>query len=382
MKQKDLEHSQPVTGGGAIFWREQLGYMRHSQLARRLLAAILLVSTVGALMATLTELAFDYHHDVDQVHVALDDLQKTTSHTLAYNLWVVNPEALRRQLADLLRLPSIRYVEVVENDGTRYQAGHAVVPVRDRVERTFKLEYQHPLSGRTLLLGTMRIEASTADIKSRLFERFLLILCTQGLKTFLVSFFILGFFQWLVTRHLRRITRQARRINYLSLREPLTLDRIPEDDELNELVDAFNQMRRNLLRDIELWEKNEKSLATENALNQLTLNMMPDAVIRTDNRSLVTWLNPLAQQIVGDVRRQGVGMLLGELLSSAPGFVSASAERLFVDMQNSHDPLHRQLVFVRPDGRVLRGSVSAMMMRDAERQPQGLVLIVRALEKV
>ncbi len=364
--------------------RAGLWALRHSHLARRLLATVLLVSTLGALLATFTELALDYRYDVEQVHADLDALQKTTAGTLAYNLWIVNPQALNRQIADLLRLPGVRYVEVVENDGTRYQAGHEVQPLRDRVERIFKLEYVHPVTGSAMLMGTVRIEASTAEIKSRLFDRFLVILCTQGLKTFAVSFFILSFFQWRITRHLRSVTQQARRINYLNLRQPLTLDRLHEDDEINELVDAFNQMRRNLLRDIELWEDNEKALMAENALAQATLNGLPEITLRTDSRSQVSWINRMGE----DMLREGAhampglhGRLLGEVLPAAKGFANASVERLFLDAQGG-GVLRRRVMFRHPTGRIFGAQASAVLLRDGEKQSLGLVLVLRELSEI
>jgi PAS domain-containing protein len=384
-KESGLRHRNREGKGEAIKaepWHEQVRRMRHSQLARRLLAAVLLVSTLGALLATFTELALDYRYEVDQVHGDLDALQKTTAGTLGYNLWIVNPQALQRQIADLLRLPNVHYVEIVENDGTRYHGGRPVLPERDRVERVFKLEYLHPVSGRSELMGTVRIEASTAEIKRRLFDRFLVILGTQGLKTFLVSVFILSFFQWLVTRHLRNITQQARRINYLNLREPLTLNRHAEDDELNELVDAFNQMRRNLLRDIELWEHNEKALMAENALAQATLNQLPEVTLRTDNRSQLTWINRLGEQMLLQGSESMHGRLLGEVLPAAKGFANVSADRLFLDVQSSGIVVRRRVVFRHAAGRILAAQASAILLHDADRQPIGLVLMLRELSEI
>lgn len=359
-------------------WREQAAAMRRSPLARRLLAAVLMVSSLGALLATLTQLAFDYHHDVEQVRHDLDSLQKTTAGTLAYNLWAVNPGAVQRQMADLLNVPTVHYVEVAESDGTHYSVGHPVAPARDRVERTFKLEYRHPLTAQQVLVGTARIEASTVDIKSRLFERFLLILCTQGLKTFLVSAFILAFFQWLVTRHLRRITSQARRVNYLSLRAPLTLDREPEDDELNELVDAFNQMRRNLLRDIELWERGDQLMAREHAFDSATLKALPEVAIRTDDNGIVVWMNPAAEALSGYRLRLGAGNRLGELLPPAPGFIVWSAEKLFLDAQSADGVIRRRVVFAQGDGRVMGCDASAATL--CEGDPQGAVIMLTAVD--
>jgi PAS domain-containing protein len=375
-----MENAKAVPETASASWQERLAGMRRSPLARRLLAAILIVSTVGALVATIIQLAFDYHHDVEEVRRDLESMQKTVASTLAYNLWIVNPGAVHRQINDLLTVPGVRFVEVVENDGTRYDAGQAVAPSRDLVERTFKLEYRHPVTGQMMLMGTARIEASTVDIKSRLFERFLLILGTQGLKAFLVSVFILVFFQWLVTRHLRRLTSQARHVNYLSLRNPLTLDRMPEDDELNELVDAFNQMRRNLLRDIELWEREDRALAQELAIDRATLAALPEATIRTDADGIVNWMNPAAEALCGYRLRLGAGNRLLELLPPAPGFIVWSAERLFLDAQKADATIRRRVVFALGDGRIMSCDGAAALLHDDEGLAQGGVIVLTAAE--
>ncbi|MFK5151312.1 hypothetical protein ACI4CU_28605, partial [Klebsiella pneumoniae] len=56
-------------------------------------------------------------------------------------------------------------------------------------------------------IGILKVEASLADIYQRLTEKAVVILVTQGLKTFLVSLFILYVFHRLVTRHLTDIAR-------------------------------------------------------------------------------------------------------------------------------------------------------------------------------
>lgn len=368
---RQLKASKPRTGLFAGVWRRY----RRSPLARRMLLAILVVSSLGALLATIAQLSVDYRRDVAQVEADLEALQKTTSGTLAYHLWVVNPDAIRHQLADMLRLPNLRYVEVVEDDGTVYRAGRPVADHAELVGKTFKLEYTHPFTGEVLLLGAARLEASTEDIRSRLFDRFLVILVAQGIKTFIVSVFILFVFQWLVTRHLRRITEQARRVNYLTLREPLNLERDIKDDELSELVEAFNQMRRNLLNDIEIWERAEKQLGRENALNTATLMALPEPVVRTDNRGYITLINLAASAVTGWELNEARGMNLSEVLASAPGLISLSAERLLVDMQTSGLALRRErIVFVARNGTTVACAGSATPLRDEKGHFLGALL--------
>lgn len=351
-----------------------------SVLGRRLLAGVLAVSAIGALLATLVQLALDYRHEVGRVEQDLVMLQDSTSGALAHALWVVNPQALRTQIGDMLRLPHLRYVEVTESDGTVYRAGRPVSLARDRVERVFKLDYVHPHTGRAELVGSVRLEASTADIKRRLFDRFLVILVTQGLKTFIVALFILMFFQWLVTRHLLRLAAQVRAITSLTLREPLTLARQPVNDELQVLLQALNQMRHGLLRDIELWESSGRELAAEQVAAQRQLQSLPEAVFTLDARGTVTALNPAAERLCGKPSYRAAGEVLGAVLPAAAGFATWSAERLFLEAQGSSVPLRRRVVFVHDDGRTLGCAASAALVGEGDLPARQVVLVLMAPE--
>lgn len=361
------------------FWQRFLPSGR-SVLGRRLLGGVLLVSAIGALLATLVQLALDYRHEVARVEQDLVMLQESTSGVLAQALWIVNPQTVRTQIGDMLRLPNLRYVEVTESDGTVYRAGRPVQPLRDRVERVFKLDYQHPHGGPAELVGTVRLEASTADIKSRLFERFLIILATQGTKTFIVALFILVFFQWLVTRHLLRLAEQTRRINYLTLRDPITLDRDPGNDELNELLDSLNRMRHSLLRDIELWEASGREMAAEQGQSQRTLGSLPEAVLRLDARGVVSWVNPAAERLCGRPSYRAVSENLGAVMPAAAGFAAWSAERLFLEAQGSSVPVRRRVVFVHDDGRIIGCAASAALVGEADEPGRGVVMVLVAPE--
>ncbi|MFN3586348.1 MAG: PAS domain-containing protein, partial [Moraxellaceae bacterium] len=326
------------------------------------------------------QLALDYRHEVGRVEQDLVMLQDSISGALAHALWIVNPQALRAQIGDMLRLPHLRYVEVTESDGTVYRAGRPVPLARDRVERVFKLDYVHPHTGRAELVGSVRLEASTADIKRRLFDRFLVILATQGLKTFVVALFILMFFQWLVTRHLLRLAEQVRAITSLTLREPLTLARQPVNDELQVLLQALNQMRHGLLRDIELWESSGRALAAEQVAAQRQLQSLPEAVFTLDARGAVTALNPAAERLCGKPSYRAAGEALGAVLPAAAGFATWSAERLFLEAQGSSVPLRRRVVFVHDDGRTLGCAASAAQVGEGDLPSRQVVLVLMAPE--
>jgi PAS domain S-box-containing protein len=93
-------------------------------------------------------------------------------------------------------------------------------------------------------LGVLSIEATLDDVYRRLFDTAIVILISQGAKTFVVSFFILYIVNRLITRHL---VTAAKFLGGYDLRRsppPLRLERRPRQqaDELDQLVGAFNGM--------------------------------------------------------------------------------------------------------------------------------------------
>lgn len=347
------------------FIKKTWAYYQHSVLGRRLLMAILLVSTLGAFIATCVQLAMDYRQDKYLIHTDLESLQHTAANTLAYQLWMVNHQAVQNQLSDFLRLPHLNYAEIMENDGTLYRAG-APVAAQDLITRTFKLEYQHPFQPEKILLGTVRLESSTAEIKGRIFNRFFVILLTQGVKTFLVSVFTLIIFQALIAKHLQQIAEQARRVNYLTLRKPFVLDRDEGDDELTRLVAAINQMRLNLLTHMSLLEKNESVLSRENRQLRHVFDASPNALLLSDARGFLKNMNVRAKRIFNmDSDLEWQSQELCNVIPAVNGVLMKSAERLLVDVQSAGESIYgRRIAYKDKHGEMIELLADAVPIRD------------------
>ncbi len=102
----------------------------------------------------------------------------------------------------------------------------------------------HMNRGAEQTLGVLSIEATLDDVYRRLFDTAIVILISQGAKTFVVSFFMLYIVNRLITRHL---VTAAKFLGGYDLRRsppPLRLERRPlqQVDELDQLVGAFNGM--------------------------------------------------------------------------------------------------------------------------------------------
>lgn len=216
----------------------------------RLLGWILLVSSLVTLALTLLQLFLDYRRDVHLIEGRLAEIERGYLDSIARSLWNVDGEQLRLQLEGLLRLPDMQALEIRE-DG-RFANRPLTVSVgafkgQAAIRREFPLVHRE--RGEARQLGVLVVEATLEGVYERLIDKALVILVSQGVKTFLVSLFILYIVYRLVTRHLETI---ARFLDRYEIRDepapPLALDRRPPpgDDELGRVVTAINGAHRRL----------------------------------------------------------------------------------------------------------------------------------------
>ena len=207
-------------------------------IAFRLLVSVLLFSSAVTLTLTALELYLDYKRDVAAIDVRLDEIQQGYAESLAESLWNLDTNQLQLQLAGIRRLPDVTRVEVRETGTARNAPGVATGEpgARSIVVREFPLF--HPVDSVSQPFGTVRVEASLSRIYQELVERTLILLLSQGAKTFLVSLFIVYIFHRLVTRHLLSIARFVGRYDLAHPPPPLSLQRVSPKlgDELDELV--------------------------------------------------------------------------------------------------------------------------------------------------
>lgn len=215
----------------------------------RLLALILLFSTLVALLSTVIQLYADYRRDVGAIHGRLDEIGHGYVDSLAAALWHVNVDLLRVQMEGVMRLPDMRGLEVAElTEGIAkplvLTAGAAVGA--GALTRDFPLVYHD--RGKPRVIGRLRAEATLDAVYDRLFDKALVILATQSVKTFLVSLFTLYIVHRLVTRHLVAISAFLDRFELRRGQSPLALRRTQPNrpDELDRVVTSFNAMSETL----------------------------------------------------------------------------------------------------------------------------------------
>lgn len=221
-----------------------------SGVGPRLLAAVLLFSSVVTLTLTGLQLYLDYDREVGLIETRLDEIGRSTTGSLGESLWNLDQNQLKLQLDGILRLPDIRAAEVREiadrPNPIRIAVGEP--GTRSIVTRDYPLSTS--VQGTARSIGLLHVEATLSDVYRQLLNRALVILASQAAKTFLVSLFIIYMFHLLVTRHLVAIAEFVSKYSLARPPPPLRLERRPpyDADELDKVIEAFNAMCANLER--------------------------------------------------------------------------------------------------------------------------------------
>ncbi|HWP94616.1 MAG TPA: EAL domain-containing protein [Gammaproteobacteria bacterium] len=281
-------------------------YLREHPLGLRVLAFILLISSLFALFATAVQLYVDYRKDVGGIERRINEIELSYLASITYSLWALDYAQLETQMQGILQLPDIKYVEIVDEAGRYHHVGK--LPEENIIRSAPRALVYEPEPGKRHVLGTLSIVADLSGVYARLWDRLLVILATQAVKTFGVSIFILLVFHYLVTRHLGTLASYARRLRLDRLDEAPVLDRPPRDgrrpDELDDVVHALDEMRQTLAEDIRRRERAELELRK---LSQ-AVEQSPEAIMITDARGVIEYVNPRFVELTGFVPGDVIGV--------------------------------------------------------------------------
>jgi PAS domain S-box-containing protein len=229
-----------------------------SILARKFIFYILLFSSIITLIGTSIQLYLDYNKDKNSIQSTLTQVETTHLQSIVNSLWVYDQEQINVQLQEILSLPDIQYIAISLD-------GEEGISVGTR-KSTQIISQEYPLiysfRNQDVSLGSLQIEATLDNAFQRLRSRVFVILLTQGIKTFLVSFFIFFIFYLLVGRYLRTMADFARRIDLETIDTSLQLDlsKRGQPDELDQVVSSLNYMQARIRNDISKREQAEEVL--------------------------------------------------------------------------------------------------------------------------
>lgn len=210
------------------------------KIAYRLLIYILLFSGFVTIVITATQLYVEYQRDVDAINAQFKRIERIFKKPLIEALWFFNEKSIRLQLEGISNLRDIESLELTGEGNVSVIVGQK--KSKYTIEHHLPLIYTDQNLDREI--GDLTIVASMAGVYSRLYDRLMTILITQGIKTFLVSVFIFLIFHFLVVRHISSIGDYLKRFRFKMQPELLMLKRTSKtlNDELDQTVSSINEM--------------------------------------------------------------------------------------------------------------------------------------------
>lgn len=288
-----------------------------SVIGRKLLVYILLFSSIITFIGTGLQLYMDYDHDVKSLHQTLDQLESSYLDSIANSLWVTDDDLLKIQLEGILKMQDIQFVAIRKGKASIDSVG--TKPAQNTIIRVYPLSYRY--DNADINLGELHVVASLDEIYSRIFNRILLILSTQTVKTFLVSLFVFYIFFQLVGKHVFELAAFVESIDlntvghrYFSFRKKKSI----ETDELDRLADAFNRMAMSLSKAMRKITESEKKYRD-------LVDNTPDIRYRADMEGKIVYISPSVEKLAGFTAEEAVGMKLAEEV-----YVDPEARNIFM----------------------------------------------------
>jgi|GEM_PF-5859235 len=238
-------------------------------LATKQLVYILIFSSIITLTFASIQIFLEYRTDIGDVNSQLNQIRNGYTDSLSSSLWKLDDTQVKVELNDALSHRDIEYLEIREGAAVLFSAGK--LPDTDAlISKTYDLKYIH--KGETQHLGFLKAVASLEGTYQRMVKRIAYIVITQGIKTFLVSFFILFIIYRLVIRHLNDLAKYSRNMDLTGITGDVfsfKRSRKPKkyDDELEDLANGINTMRQRVIQDISDLRQREKE--KENLEQQL-----------------------------------------------------------------------------------------------------------------
>ncbi len=329
-------------------------FRRRDSIVLRLIVSIIAFSSLIAIFATAVQLFVDYRQGLKRIDSELTYAEVVTLAPISKSLWEFADETTQLQLDSLVSHPDVDYTEILVDGKTVWQAGRE--PEGDTVEAQYPLEFADGPFQREL--GSIRIVAGLSRIYQELFDKALIILATNLLKTLAVAAFMYFLFHIYFTRHLIALGDYARRMDLKGLVKPFefpgTKAKRQRLDEFGDIANAINLMRTNLK------ESYDELIESEENFRHLIEDSAQGFLILDDDRAV--FANAALAQMFGFDNRDEILHIADIQELFAPWERKRLVGYREARQKGEAAPSHYEIEGIRRDGASIWLSVSAQQV--------------------
>ncbi|WP_136484152.1 ATP-binding protein [Vibrio sp. H11] len=250
-----------MTDTSASWLGKARGYHTDHPLVYQVLKRFLLCGLVLIVVTTALQVWAEYRREQHSLQTRLSLIASSQLDGIAKSVWNLDKEQVNLQLQGIMNFPDIQAVTLDRADWPeKLQFG--TLPAKAAASNQFAIVY-HTLQRKPRQLGILTVFHDVAAVHNRLIESALWSFLVQSLMILATSVVLFGIVHFNITRHLERMAQFTRQISKSHLRQPLTLQkraRQRSSNELDQVVEAINEMRLAILRDIERRESEQQEL--------------------------------------------------------------------------------------------------------------------------
>jgi len=283
-------------------------YFLNRRISIKLMILTVMFSGLITIVITVVQLYIDYREGIKSIKTQFSLVESGYIGSINQSIWVYDHTQSLLQLEGIVNLPDIGYAAINLPDGEHFEYGEEIK--KNFLIKKIPLLYMH--DSKNIHLGTLTLFADLNKLYQQLIDTTITVLLSQGIKTFIVSFFILFVFQRLVTRHLEQIAEYTKSLRidikpkHLVLDKPLSES---ERDELDNLTEAINAMQDQLYRSfLNLSSELGARKKAEKTLIEYKKALDASAYVsKSDLNGVITYVNDALCNISGYTKKELIG---------------------------------------------------------------------------
>ena len=261
------------------------------RIAKRLILAMVLSSSLITAVTTAFQLFFDYRRGVSNIEQSFSLVESSYLDGLTNSMWSFDDAQINILMAGMAKMPDMEFITIKVDGTTKWSVGQRVSKNILSSEYPMRVNYR----GEQWTIGHLTVVASLTSIFERLEQDVVVILISNGVKTFFVVGFVFIVFHRMVTRRLGHLLSRIKRFD-LEAAATSGLPNFPtavgkNPDEIDEIGIALRDMQGNLLdthRSVRERE-HQLSLVTDN-LPGSVIHVGVDQCYKFVNKSTEKWL--------------------------------------------------------------------------------------------
>lgn len=232
--------------------------VRNNLLGKHLLKQSLFIAFCTTIIFSGLQIWINYTTSlalIEDTFVQIKNIQITA---MTSSLWNFSMSEVAAQVDGITHFQFINYAEITDRGKIIAAAGQRKDP--NSISREFPLIYDH--DGHIFRIGTLYVQADQSLILNQVIRQVLQVITIQALIIFLVVLSFLALINRQVTSHLLTAAKYFQNFDINHLNIPLVLNKNSPKDEIDTLVNSFNEMRINLSESYQQRTETERKHAT------------------------------------------------------------------------------------------------------------------------